>query len=221
MEIGKKHLFALAFAAATGTPYLVSMTTKGTGGGPATDVATVGSVAEADRALADGSPIALEGAPVKHLGEVFRFDIDPRWIMGRWARVATVTPEADLRGYRVPLVTGTAEHDLAGSLTYYFDPQQRVRRIVFIGTTGDARPLAAFVVRRHHFQRKIAPDPGLHLYQVVRDGKAQSELRIRPTPVVQAFEPHARYSVELWLERPSDFRMFSQAKTPSTTRLGP
>ena len=65
------------------------------------------------------------------------------WVLARWPRVSTRLANLDLQGYRVPLVSGTADGDLAGSLTYYFNSQQRVQRITFIGSTGDARPLVA------------------------------------------------------------------------------
>jgi hypothetical protein len=221
VEFGKKHLFALAFMAATGTPYVVSMTGKSGQPAGAQPVDAQSALTVEGDTGANGARPSPASVPVTHLGEVFRFDIQPRWLMGRWARVSTVTPELELRGYRVALVTGTTERDLAGALTYYFDPQQQVRRITFVGATGDPGHLAAFLAQRYGLARVIAPDPGVHLYQVHRDGKVQSELAIRPNPVVEADQPHTRYTVELSLTRPSSFRMFSQAGQAPAGRLGP
>ena len=57
-----------------------------------------------------------------------------------------------LQGYRVPLVTGTTLADVAGSLTYYFNAQQRVQRITFRGTTGDPSVLATLLAQRLSFR---------------------------------------------------------------------
>ena len=54
-----------------------------------------------------------------------------------------IQAELDLQGYRVAYVSGTAETDIAGSLSYYFDNTHRLRRIAFNGTTGDARRLVS------------------------------------------------------------------------------
>ena len=89
-------------------------------------------------------------------------------------------PDKDLQGYRVPLVTGTQEDDLAGSLTYYFTKNQHCRRITFQGTTGDARRLVALLSARFGMQRQITDDPSLYDYQKRWNGRAISELHVRP-----------------------------------------
>ena len=71
-------------------------------------------------------PAPLEGVTARDLGEVIRFDGSPEWVMARWPRVTAGLANLDLQGYRVPLVSGTAQDDLAGSLTYYFDRNQQV-----------------------------------------------------------------------------------------------
>ena len=226
MAFGKHSLFALAIAAAVGGPIAATKTQalKDSLLGPKADVPPLAATSDGKRSAAEGATVTsglpLEGPRVSDLAEVFRFDIKSDWIMGRWGRVSTSTPEADLRGYRVPLVTGPAEHDLAGSLTYYFDRKQQVQRIVFRGTTGDARPLVALMTDKFGLWRQLAADPGLHLYQLKRDGKAPSELRIRPAPIVAADNPHGRFFVELWLARPDEFRMLGGGRG-YTDRLGP
>src|SRR5581483_3994604 len=119
-----------------------------------------------------------------------------------WPRVNTRLASLDLHGYRVALVTGTKESDLAGSLTYYFAPDQRVQRITFIGKSGDPSPLVALLTSRYRFKRKIVDDPSLALYQVKRGWKTLSEMRIRPASSITADDPYGRFEVALVIERP-------------------
>lgn len=147
----------------------------------------------------------LEGAPLYDLGEVFRFDITPGWVIRRWSRVSSGLGNLQLQGYRVPLVTGTREDDLAGSLTYYFNPQQQVQQIAFQGTTGDARRLIQFLMKRYQFGRQIANDPGIFLYQVPSSsGPAKSELTVRPAGIVSVHQPRERFDVALVIARPEE-----------------
>ena len=74
---------------------------------------------------------------VQDPSSVFHFQITPEWIVAHWPAVSTGLAQLQLEGYRVPLVTGTARHDLAGSLTYYFNAEQKLQQITFVGTTGD------------------------------------------------------------------------------------
>ena len=148
------------------------------------------------------SALRPEGPPVTDLGEIFRFDVTTPWILGRWPRVTTRLADLDLQGYRVPLVTGTREDDLAGSLTYYFDKKQQAERITFRGTTGDARKLVRLLATRHGFVRQAHGDAGLYLYQVKWNGKAWSELHVRPKQVVSAASPYSRFEVALNMRRP-------------------
>jgi hypothetical protein len=144
----------------------------------------------------------IEGYGARDLAEVIQFNASPGWVLQRWPRVTAGLAELDLQGYRVPLVTGTGQDDLAGSLTYYFDRSQKAARIDFQGTTGDPRKLIALVTNQYHFEPQASNDPGLLLYQVKWNGKPQSELRIRPARVVRADQPYARYEVQLAMKRP-------------------
>ncbi|MBN2216100.1 MAG: hypothetical protein JW719_01860 [Pirellulales bacterium] len=145
----------------------------------------------------------LEGTQIRDFGEVFRFDVTTGWVMSRWARVSTGMSQLQLQGYRVPLVTGTARDDLAGALTYYFGPEQRVRQITFNGTTGDATRLVRLLVGRYGFHRRQANDSGLFVYEAPdQKGDIRSVLRIRPTGVVRADQPHQRFHVDLLLAPP-------------------
>ena len=80
--------------------------------------------------------------PVVGVADAFRFNITIPWVLANWSRVSTRLAETQLQGYRVSLVTGTRPDDLAGSLTYYFNPQQHLVKITFFGTTGDPNKLA-------------------------------------------------------------------------------
>ena len=138
--------------------------------------------------------------PLIDLAAAIRFDVTTSELFQRWPRVVTGLPEGDLQGYRVPLVTGTREDDVAGSLTYYFNRHQVCQKITLFGSVGDPRMLIAYVAGRFALQRQIRSDPGLHLYQTRWNGKPVSELRIKAAPVVKASAPHARYEVEMALK---------------------
>jgi hypothetical protein len=144
----------------------------------------------------------LEGAPARGLEEILQFEGSPAWVIARWPRVTAGLAELDLQGYRVPLVSGTGPDDLAGSLTYYFNKDQKIERIIFHGTTGDPRKLITLVTSKYSFLHEPTSDPSLSLFQAKWHGKPHSELRIRPARVVRADQPHARYEVDLAMKRP-------------------
>jgi hypothetical protein len=148
-------------------------------------------------------PPSLEGAPARDLGEVFRFDVTPGWVLNRWPRVSTGLAQIQFQGYRVPLVTGTSEADLAGILTYYFNAHQQVERITFKGTTGDLRNLVDLLTTRYHFARRLINDPGLLLYEAVKaDGQPAGSLRARSATIVTTADPYHRFDLDLVIERP-------------------
>ena len=64
------------------------------------------------------------------------------------------------------MLTGTAEDDLAGAMTYYFDPRQKVQRITFQGTTGDPGKLIRLLTEQFRFGRHLTNNPGLFRYEV-------------------------------------------------------
>jgi len=134
------------------------------------------------------------------LADVLRFDITPGWVMERWPWISAGLSQLPLQGYRVPLVTGTGLDDLAGSLTYYFNAQQKVERITFQGTTGDASKLLRLLISRYGFGRRLTNDPGLFRYEVPQArGAAKSLLNVRLT---QPNNLYQRYQVDLTIERP-------------------
>jgi len=151
------------------------------------------------------SPPSLSAPPTYSLEEALRFDISPRWISERWPRVSAGLAQLQLQGYRVPLVTGTAEDDVAGALTYYFNPWQQVQRITFVGTTGDIKKIVYVLTARFGFTRRLTNDPSLCVYEALgNDSKVKSVLWVRHVPVVKATCPYERFEVALTLERPPE-----------------
>jgi hypothetical protein len=148
----------------------------------------------------------LEGLPSYSIGDVLRMDVSKEWVYQRWPRKSTALSELDLFGVRVPLVTGTQLHDLAGSLTYYFGPDGRVKRISFRGRTGDTTQLAALVHQRFGLQAQPTPIAGEQLLQYCNGDDVLSELRTRPAPVLWASTPHDSFAVELELQEPTTAR---------------
>ena len=172
---------------------------------PAPGKASPGQPQAAAGLAAATPPVSLEGLPVRSLDEVFQFGVTPEWIMRRWPRVSTGLAQLQLQGYRVPLVTGTAETDLAGSLTYYFNSQQRLEQIAFRGSTGDARNLVGLLSSRYHLTRRLTNDPSLALYEAARsDGQPSSAMRIQAAAIIKANQPHERFEVQLVLQRPEE-----------------
>lgn len=147
------------------------------------------------------SKLPVEGYAAQNLADVINFNATPQWIMMRWPRVTVGLAELDMQGYRVPLVTGTGYDDLAGSLTYYFDNDQRVKLIHFRGTTGDPRKIVGLVMQQYSFLPQPTGDPALQLYQVKWNGKPVSELRVQSASVLRSDEPYSRFAVELALKR--------------------
>ncbi len=175
---------------------------RGSGPGTQRRISGGGRTGRAAQAEATSTNRNLEGAPTRGLEEVLQFEGTPAWVMARWPRVTAGLAELDLQGYRVPLVSGTGSDDLAGSLTYYFNKDQKIERIIFHGTTGDPRKLIALVTSKYHFSHEATSDPSLSLFQAKWNGKPHSELRIRPARVVRADQPHVRFEVDLAMKRP-------------------
>lgn len=174
----------------------------GEGNGP---ISFGGGPAQTSQRSAEPPGAPAHEMPAVELAEALRFDITPGWVMTRWPRVSAGLAELQLQGYRVPLVTGTAEDDLAGALTYYFNPWQQVERITFRGTTGNAGKLIEYLVRQYRFGRRLTQDPRIVRFEVPGPrGEPHSWLEIRPAGVVKASEPFRRLSVVLVLHRPKE-----------------
>jgi hypothetical protein len=148
---------------------------------------------------------AKSGVRVQNASTVFDFQITPEWIVAHWPTVSTGLAQLQLEGYRVPLVTGTGPQDPAGSLTYYFNPEQKLQQITFVGTAIDPRALIGLLCERFHLTRRLANDPGLIVYESVHSNNAlASSLRLRLAAQPQPTELYRRYDIELSLVRPSE-----------------
>ena len=196
-------------ATANAAPTPFSPTSVGTPGSPARTPPPQGP-----GALLYPTQTPLEGIPTYALSDVLRLDVTKDWVYQRWARKSTALSELDLFGVRVPLVSGTQLHDLAGSLTYYFLQDGRLQRISFRGRTGDTTQLLTLLAQRYGFQAYPTVVAGEQLLQVRRGDDVISELRTRPAPVLWASSPHDSFSVELELQDPATARPLQPPFTP-------
>jgi hypothetical protein len=162
---------------------------------------------------------SLEGAPTYSLAEVLRLDVTKEWVYQRWTRKSTALAEIDLFGIRVPLVTGTQLHDLAGSLTYFFTPDGRVQRVSFRGRTGDTTQIVALVTQRYAFQWQTPTAAGEQLLQVRNGEDILCELRTRPAPVLWTNSPNNSFSVNLELQNPATARPLAPILPPMPPAL--
>lgn len=133
------------------------------------------------------------------LRDVLRFDISPTWVTQRFPRVTTVLSELQLDGLRVPLITGTAPTDLAGTLTYYFDRYQRLQRLNVHAVTGDPSRFVAELQHGYQFQQQPALGGGLYL--VKWNGRPTCVVFTTPAPIIEADSPYARYNVFIELNQ--------------------
>jgi hypothetical protein len=152
--------------------------------------------------VAPAQPRTASDVKLVPFEQALSWNVKPAWVLSTWPRVTTALPELDLNGYRVTFISGTSPSDLAGSLSYYFDTKLQLQRIVFQGSTGDARRLVQFLMSQHHFERRMDADTSVYLYQVPQDGRALSALRIKTAPVVRSAEALARFDVTLEMRRP-------------------
>ncbi|MGL4512768.1 MAG: DUF6690 family protein [Lacipirellulaceae bacterium] len=144
----------------------------------------------------------LEGPRNLPLQHAFRWDVTREWVYQQWARKSTGLADPTLYGIRVPLVTGAAMTDLAGSLSYYFDAQGVLQRIQFHGRTADTNEVARLAVERFGMQRRMAASPGDQLYQAAEGNRVRSELRTRPEGTLWSTSPHESFLVDLELNLP-------------------
>jgi uncharacterized protein DUF6690 len=142
---------------------------------------------------ATGAPVPPQ-APACDIATAISFDVSPQWVTGTWPR-ATAVPDAIHSGLRVPLVTGVMPDDLVGTLTYYFDEQQRLQRITFTGNTADPRRLVTIITGQYRLKPQSTLDAGL--YQSKWNSRVISSLHIRRAPLAK----RGAYEVQLDLNR--------------------
>jgi len=148
--------------------------------------------------------LPTDAAPNYDLATVLRFDVTPDEVLARWPRVSTGMGQLQLLGYRVLLVSGIAEYDLAGSLTYFFDARQKCQRIAFYGSTGNPQRLITLLAQRFGFARRVVNDPALLIYEVPNPaGNSPSVLQMQSAEIIKQAEPYRRYKLSLVIERPA------------------
>lgn len=158
-----------------------------------------------------GSGGGIVGKPVTDLREVMRFDISPEWVMNRFSRVSTVLAELRLKALRVPIVTGTRVDDLAGSLTYYFDGQDRLQRVSIHALTGDPERLIGAMTQHYGLQQEPNLEAGV--YTKRWNGLPVHFLRLSRSSVVHSDALHQKYTVFLELNQPDlPFGLSKEAK---------
>jgi hypothetical protein len=160
--------------------------------------------------------------PTYSLSEVLRFDVTKDWVYQRWERKSTALADLDLFGVRVPLVTGTQVHDIAGSLTYFFGADGRVKRISFRGRTGDTTQLAMLLHQRFGLQAVPSVIAGQQVLQSRQGDDVISELRTQTAPILWSTTPHESFSVEFELQDPATARPLKpQVASVSTPPAAP
>jgi hypothetical protein len=156
--------------------------------------------------------------------EIFRFDLTPEDLARRFPRISVGLGSLQWQGYRVPVVTGTRPDDLAGSLSYYFDPRGQLVMIEFVGTTGAVGRLVNFCRQRFGLAQRITNSPAIFYYERPHPKlRRTSYLVIRPAPVLEAADPYQRFSIELRLYKdPDEVETALRSLTsPYLVHLGP
>jgi uncharacterized protein DUF6690 len=204
--IGRVLFYGLFLVAVGVLPYFSSEWLKASRAPPTGDAANTADAAASQPVITAAPLVVPAGAasrssetPIVELAEAIRFEATVTWLFQRWPRVTAGLPEGHLQGYRVNLITGVHHDDVAGSLTYYFNADQRCQRISLQGSVGDPRKLVAYIVGRYGLIRQNSPDPAVQLYQTRWNGRQVSELTVRPVAVVKSSEPFSRYDVQLVL----------------------
>lgn len=209
MDALKPSRLAMLVATTAGVPYLFSQNADPSAANrptaPMADVATIDPTSSgfSGTSLFPASQLPIEGVGIQHVSQALRFDVSLPWVLSTWPRVTTGLADPVLAGYRVPLVTGTRPEDVAGALTYYFNKNQQVERILFHGSTGDPAELITFLGQAYGFQRVTVNDPGLHLYQRKEGSVVKGEMRIKALGIMRQDNPLNRWDVSLVMDRPA------------------
>ena len=134
-------------------------------------------------------------APSMSLSDIFRLGVDPSWVKARWNRISTSPESNGLHGFRVALVTGTNPWDLHGSLTYFFDKNQRAQRVTFRGWTSDTTQLVNLVTSKFKFKEQ--PTHWAGFYLVKSWGEPIGALLMQNPPVIFTDNPAQQVAVAL------------------------
>jgi hypothetical protein len=148
------------------------------------------------------SPVAITNPMIRDLRQFVRFDITPAWVTSSFPRVSTVLSNVQMDGLRVAVVTGTSTTDFAGTVDYYFDRTQRIRRICLSGNCGDPTMLAAMMTQ--YFGLTVEPSLGGNLFLSRWNNRVTSLASFQPAPVVYAQDNYSKYAVYIEINQPSD-----------------
>ena len=148
--------------------------------------------------------------PVTNLAEIIRFDVYPNWVKSRWKRVSTNPGDAGLHGLRVAVVTGTNTWDLHGSLTYYFDVNQRAQRITFRGWTGDSSRLVNLLTSQFGLKAQPTHWAGAYAAQNNR-GVPTAGLLMQHPAVITRENPVQQVAMVMELNHPQGSFQLSQS----------
>ncbi|HMO13427.1 MAG TPA: hypothetical protein PKD64_05920 [Pirellulaceae bacterium] len=138
--------------------------------------------------------------PTSNLAEVIRFDVYPVWVRTRWDRVTHTPGDEQMDGLRVAWVSGSLPHDLAGTLTYYFDKHQQVQKVTFLGWTGDPSQLAQFVQSQYGLRQEPSKSAGLYIKK--KFGNLHSIVRFEYAPVMSQTNLNQHFHVYMELNHP-------------------
>ena len=199
-------------AATSGQPATIQLSpaTIGTGGvSPfSNQAATIGGAGVVSQTVVfpgtatgpDLNAAPMQFLPTSNFAEIIRFDVQPDWVKKRWERVSTSPGESGLHGLRVPVVTGTNSTDLHGSLTYYFDANQRAQRVTFRGWTGNASRLTQLLQTQFGFKQQPTHWAGFYL---MGDRRAnRGALLLQHPAVIRTDNPVQQVAIVMEINNP-------------------
>jgi hypothetical protein len=194
--------------------------------GSSIDSATMGTASGGDAKSVDHELYALlqpvnrfdaTATRITPIADILRFDVSPSDVAQRWPRISTHLPVLELRGMRAPFITGTSPHDVHGVITYYFDRNLRLQRIVLHGYTGDAGPVIQFVQTMYRLQEYASV--GERIFVSHQNGHPLSLMRIRNAPVMAADRPYAQHELNLELNAPEKDARLSDESLGTLRRM--
>lgn len=141
--------------------------------------------------------------PRTTLEESLRFDRSPAWVQQHWQGYCTVLHDGEYYSCTVPLTTGGEDADVVGYLTYHFDMQQQLQRILLRGATNDFGGIALMLRRYYGFMAR--PDQAPHTVILERTFPGSTEasrLWIEAYVGQLKLKEPRKYYVTLVLNRP-------------------
>ncbi|MDA0658011.1 MAG: hypothetical protein O2931_10100 [Planctomycetota bacterium] len=153
----------------------------------------------AARTVPRDNPLLAEmaGPPVNHPAELFRFDVQPEWVGTHWSRVTNLPVTDGLEEYRVPVTTGTAPHDVVGSMSFCFDETRQVQRVSFTGTTHEPGTLVDALSRHYGLQPQPSNNGRLYTSSGAKAAENAIWVNLASRGGVQNALPVYRVQVEL------------------------